>query len=180
MMPTTKTDLIYNPPEDERIRYMLKKPGNNPLFVICLHSPAFDDDKPDRTFNRAKKIAENKFEKFDELVMFNLYPLRVRNTSELPDTDEQKLLGKNIAAIEEELSKVTKPTIWAAWGEDIEEKVYFGECLQKIVRLPAVHGATWQHFDDLTKDGHPRQPLFANDNANVSKFDIEEYVKTLK
>jgi hypothetical protein len=96
----------------------------------------------------------------------------------LPPTDDQKLV--NIAAIQKELGNVSKPTLLAAWGANIEKRKYLGECLQKIVSATASQRAIWQHFGDLTKAGHPRHLLYANSAAKLSKFDIEKYIKTLK
>ena len=195
-MPTT--DFDYNdvtciPKRDGRIRYVLKKPGDNigknPLFVICLHSTTADEDEHDPTVRRAMTIAEEKFKqfkRFDGFVMFNLYPLRIfplregKLPTELPDTDEQKLLGKNIAAIKKELANanVTKPTIWAAWGGGIKKKPYLRECLREIV--PDVEEATWLRFGDFTTDGHPRHPLYVKGDSKISEFKIKEYIAKLK
>ena len=99
-------------------------------------------------------------------------------------TDEQGLVEKNVAAIQKELANVAKPTILAAWGTLIEKKEYLRECLRKIVQLPAAQSAEWKHFGDLTKEGHPwhlsRIWTHVQGDSELSKFDIEKYVKSLK
>jgi hypothetical protein len=121
---------------------------------------------------------------FDGFVMFNLYPLREPKPMHLPITDDQQLVEQNIIAIQNELCKVAKPTILAAWGMVIEYRKYLGECLQKIVRLPVAQEAIWYHFGELTKDGHPRHlsRIWAEvkGDAELSKFDIEKYIESLK
>jgi len=165
-------------PEYERIRFVLRKEGNNPLFVIGLNSSTADEYDYDPTVGKAMRIAYANGWK-DGFVMLNLYPLRKTDPQELPQTADQKLLVENIAAIQKELGKVSKPTILAAWGANIKKRKYLGDSLQKIVRLTAAQGAIWKHFGDLTKDVHPRHLLYVKSDAKLSKFDIEKYIKTL-
>ncbi len=178
---TTKIDYsgMICIPSKEKIRFVLKKKGNNPLFVIGLNSSTADENKPDRTVRKAMTIAES-HEGTDGFVMFNLYPLRETVPSKLPPTDVQKLLDRNIAAIQKELGNVSNPTILAAWGTNIEERKYLAESLRKIVQLPAAQGAKWFHFGDLTQAGHPRHLLYVPTDSELSKFDVEKYVKNLK
>ena len=186
-MTASTTEIDYTgitciPPHDGTLRYVLKKEGKNPLFVIGLNTSTADENNYDTTVLNAMKIAVAKG--FDGFVMFNLYPLRATDPAELPKTDDQKLLDKNVAAIQKELGSVANPTILAAWGTLIEERQYLGECLRKIVQLPTAQAAKWQHFGDLTKEGHPRHlsRIWASTDGDseLSKFDIEKYVKSLK
>jgi hypothetical protein len=178
---TTKinyTGISCIPPKDDTIRYVLKKAGSNPLFVIGLNTSTADETKPDQTVSRAMAIAAEK--KFDGFVMFNLYPLRETDPEKLPEKDTKKLLEKNIAAIQKELSDFSKPTILAAWGVNIEEREYLVESLQKIAQLEAAQGAAWKHYGDLTKDGHPRHLSRVEDGLELGKFDLNRYLKELK
>jgi hypothetical protein len=172
------TGITCIPPKDDTLRYVLKKAGNKTLYVIGLNTSTADESEPDPTVGKAMKIAAA--QGYDGFVMFNLYPLRETEPSKLPESDERKLVEKNIAAIQKELGGVTKPTILAAWGANIEKRGYLGECLRKIVQLTAVQGATWQHFGDLTKDGHPRHLLYVDGESALSKFDVKKYIETLK
>lgn len=169
---------IPETPKYERIRFVLKKKGSNPLFVIGLNSSTADEYDYDPTVGKAMRIAAAK--KFDGFVMLNLYPLRKTEPQNLPKTDEKKLVEKNVAEIQKELVKFSNPTILAAWGANIEKREYLRECLRKIVQLPAAQGATWQHFGDLTKAGHPRHLLYVPGDSKLLTFDIEKYVKKLK
>lgn len=177
------TGIICIPPQDKAIRYVLKKEGNNPLYVIGLNTSTADEQKHDPTVRNAMGIAAAKG--YDGFVMFNLYPLRSTDPLELPAADEQKLVDKNIAAIQKELGNASKPTILAAWGTHIDDRAYLRESLRKIVKLPAAQGAKWKHYGDLTKEGHPRhlspQSLAQiNNDAELLEFDVEKYIGTLK
>ena len=170
--------IICIPPKDESIRFVLKKEGNKSLYIIGLNASAADENKPDPTVRRAMGIAVANG--FDGFVMFNLYPLRATDPKDLPEADEQKLVKRNITAIKQELGGVSQPTIVAAWGDNITKRAYFGECLQSIIRSIAAQGATWKRIGDLTKAGHPRHPLYVEGSAELSNFDVEKYITTLK
>jgi hypothetical protein len=175
------TGVTCMPSGDKSIRFVLKKDGDNPLFVIGLNASFADENDPDLTVSNALEIATSKG--FDGFVMFNLYPLREPKPINLPITDDLQLVEQNVAAIQNELCKVAKPTILASWGMVIEYRKYLGECLQKIVLLPAAQEATWYHFGELTKDGHPRHlsRIWAEvkGDANLSAFDIAKYIENI-
>ena len=172
------TGITCIPPKDTALRYVLKKAGKNPLFVIGLNTSTADENEPDPTIRNAMKIAASNG--YDGFVMFNLYPLRATEPKDLPMTDEQGLVEKNVAAIQQELGGVAKPVILAAWGTLIEKREYLCECLRKIVRLPAAREAVWKHVGELTKDGHSRHPLYVKSDSELSNFDMEKYIETLK
>ena len=186
-MTASTTEIDYTgmtciPPNDGTLRYVLKKEGKNTLFVIGLNTSTADENNYDTTVLNAMKIATAKG--FDGFVMFNLYPLRATDPTELPPTDNQKLVDQNVAAIQTELANVANPTILAAWGTNIETREYLGECLRKIVQLPAAKSAEWKHFGELTKEGHPwhlsRIWTHVQGDAELSNFDVVKYIETLK
>jgi len=41
------TGITCIPPNDKKLRYVLKKEGNNPLFIIGLNTSTADENKPD-------------------------------------------------------------------------------------------------------------------------------------
>jgi len=177
---TTKidyTDITCIPPKDETLRFVLKKAGDKTLYVIGLNTSTASENTPDQTMRSAMRIAAANG--FDGFVMFNLYPLRATDPKDLPETDEQKLVEKNIAAIQQELGNVSQPTILAAWGASIEKRGYLVESLKQIVQSTAAQGAVWKHIG-LTKDGHARHPLYVEGSTKLSDFDVETYIQTLK
>ena len=82
----------------------------------------------------------------------------------------------------EEISKVLKQfnfkDIWCAWGTTIEHRPFLKDCLRELI-TNFDESYKWFHYDDLTKYGHPRHPLYVSYSKNFSNFDIASYIENL-
>ena len=94
---------------DDKVRYVLKKEGKNPLIVLGINPSTADDVLPDRTMTRVCGFAEKMG--FDSFVMLNVYPLRTPQIEELPAELNPDLHQKNLSHIVEEISIIENPTI---------------------------------------------------------------------
>lgn len=66
---------------DDKVRYVLKKQGHNPLFVLGVNPSTADDVKSDHTITRVCGFAERMG--FDSFIMINVYPLRATDIMNL-------------------------------------------------------------------------------------------------
>ena len=62
----------------------------------------------------------------------------------------------------------------------IDKRNYLKDCLEWIVAIADRYGCTWYHVDALTKEGHPRHPLYLKKNGTIEQFDIHTYLQQLK
>lgn len=162
---------------DETNRFVLGKQGRNPLFVIGLNPSTADVKKSDPTMRKVMGIAE-RF-KCDSFVMLNLYPQRTTNPSDLHKELSGELFKQNLQEITKALSTVEKPLIFVAWGDNIGIRKYLYRCAKEIITQIG-DNAVWLQTGALTKNGHPRHPLYANYDWALSGFDFKNYVEYLK
>lgn len=166
---------IYN--GDENNRFVLGNKGKNTLFVIGLNPSTADNKTPDRTIRKVMGIAEG--HKCDSFVMLNLYPQRATNPDNLHEKLDEQLFAQNLQEIKNTLSGVEKPLIFSAWGNKIEKRNYFKQCI-KVIFEQIGNNAQWLKTGKLTTKGNPRHPLYAPYAWGLSDFDIKNYVEHLK
>lgn len=156
---------------DDKVRYVLKKDGHNPLVVLGINPSTADDVRPDRTMTRVCGFAENMG--FDSFVMLNVYPLRTPKIEELPAEIDSNLHEQNISHIVEEISKIENPSILVAYGNSISKKKYLRLCLKDILKeLTQFKGAKFIQLGDLTNEGNPRHPLMARADIEIKEYKI--------
>lgn len=154
---------------DDKVRYVLKKDGHNPLVVLGINPSTADDVRPDQTMTRVCGFADNMG--FDSFVMLNVYPLRTPKIEELPAEVDFSLHKQNISHIVEEISKIENPSILVAYGNSISKKKYLRLCLKDILKeLTQFKGAKFIQLGDLTKAGNPRHPLMARANIEIKEY----------
>ena len=154
---------------DDKVRYVLKKDGHNPLVVLGINPSTADDVRPDRTMTRVCGFAENMG--FDSFVMLNVYPLRTPKIEELPAEIDSNLHEQNISHIVEEISKIENPSILVAYGNSISKKKYLRLCLKDILKeLTQFKGAKFIQLGDLTNEGNPRHPLMARADIEIKEY----------
>lgn len=159
---------------DNTLRYVLGKRGENPLFVIGLNPSTADHTKLDQTANSIQRIATNSG--FDSWIILNLYPLRSTDPYALPKSIDPAIHKENLASIRQLFEIYGRPSIWAAWGNLIDLRFYLRECLTDICSLASEFDCTWYSFGKITKKGHPRHPLYLNSKTAPEQFKIEEYL----
>jgi hypothetical protein len=166
---------IYKRSDGDACRYLLGRKGHRPLFVVGLNPSTATAEKSDTTVSKVARTAE--VEGFDGFVMLNLCSLRSTNPSQLPAELDPGEARRNVSAIEEAARGVLQPTVWAAWGMDIETRPYLLSCLWDIAAvLPT---ANWLHHGPLTKHGHPRHPSRMSYSNKFSVFDVKRYAAAI-
>ena len=157
---------------DEKVRYVLKKSGSHPLFVLGVNPSTADEVKSDRTITRVCSFAERLG--FDSFVMLNVYPLRTPKIEELPGELNIDLHQNNLSHIVEEISKIENPTILVAHGNSISAKKYLRNCLKEILNeLSQFKGVKFIQLGDLTNEGNPRHPLMARADIEIKEYRLE-------
>jgi hypothetical protein len=161
-----------------KVRFSLGQDGNRRLFVLGLNPSTADTEKSDQTIRKVKGFVK-KQNKFDGFVMLNLCPLRSTNPNALPKLEDDELicLAKyNCKAIQGILEQENAPTVWAAWGNNIEKRPYLFEYLQTIVKTALNRKADWKMCGEMTKLGHPRHPTRLGYEIEFRRFDVKAYL----
>jgi hypothetical protein len=165
--------------EDKRhnLRYLLGISGERMLIVMGVNPSTADMNQGDPTMRRVEGFVKDS--KYDGFMMLNIFPLRAKSPSKLPQRlgwrDDQKC-AENIKWICKQLELVEEPVIWAAWGEGIAKRKYLARCLLNIYRLIVDYKPRWLHCGELTRGGHPRHPLYLNRDEQFKVFDMESYI----
>lgn len=164
-------------------RYLLGKLGNRPLIVFGINPSSADMNQSDPTMRRIDGFIKNS--KYDGFMMCNVFPLRAKNPSKLPEKfgwREEEKCAENVKWICKQLEQVEEPVIWAAWGEGIMKRKYLVRCLFGIWKMVEKFGAKWVYCGGLTIHGHPRHPLYLPGDATFQDFDMGYYIlsRTLK
>ena len=170
------------PPKTYRYCLTGNKDAKNPLVVIGLNPSTADEKESDKTMSKVVYFMENKSfdgKTFDGFVMLNLYPLRTPCPEELKrsgiDPKEHK---KNLDGIKKHIESINEPTILLAFGTNIVKIAGLVDCFKEIVKECKTYNPKWCCLG-ITKYGHPAHPLYLSNDLEITKFDVEEYLKTL-
>lgn len=167
---------IYLNNKEDSSRFVLGTEGNNPVVCIGVNPSTASPECLDNTIKSVERIALGNG--YDSWIMLNLYPQRATNPRDLHDCIDEHLVCENLLQIARIMEKFN-PDIWAAWGTLINERSFLPNCLIEIVELASRYKNKWLYGGALTKNGHPRHPLYLSRNTVLEKFDIEEYLKKL-
>ena len=160
---------IYTSAKRDTWRFTLGKKGTKPLFIIGLNPSTATRDKSDTTVTKVERVAaRNGYEGF---VMLNLYPIRATDFRRLPSTVNRAAFDANLDQIDQVVRNTRKPTVWAAWGDDVTYHAYFLDARNELVRRLAEYGVRWIRFGNLTAAGHPRHPSRLNYAWSFKPFD---------
>lgn len=166
-------------------RFILGEKGKNPLICIGVNPSTATPQRLDATLRRVKGFAHRLG--YDGWFMINLYPQRATDPAQLHDEYNIGLNEDNMHWIRTCLYSNTGVNIWAAWGTLITQRPYLVGCLEQIKRIAdetALHRhikyVRWVTVGDLTKDGHPRHPLYLHSESKITDFDIDKYLTGLK
>ena len=158
---------------DGSARYVLGTVGVNPLICFGINPSTAVPNAPDRTVARVTRFAaENGY---DSWTMLNVYPQIATDPKELDRIHRHELKAENERHIANTIDR--RPlTILAAWGGLITSRPYLPSMLEDIVQLTSAAGCTWVSLGALTKDGHPRHPLYVRADTPLQPFDINHYL----
>ena len=164
-MEYTNISMIGN----DKVRYVLKKQGQNPLFVLGVNPSTADDVKSDHTITRVCGFAQRLG--FDSFVMINVYPLRATDIMNLPTDADIDIHAANLNIICDEIAAVEHPTILIAHGNSISKKKYLRSCLNDLLRkLAEFKNAEFIQLGELTAQGNPRHPLMARADVEIKEY----------
>lgn len=151
-----------NPKKQEKFRYALGKTSKSMVICIGLNPSTATDKKPDRTFNKIRKIVEHN--KYNGFVILNICPQRSSNPKNVKYNEDDAT--KNCKIIQKYLKKYSDAKIWCAWGNNIhltELKKYRAKVEEMI--------STRECFcTSVNKTGEPKHPLFEKIDAEFNPF----------
>lgn len=164
---------IYDNARDNAWRFTLGKHGMRPLITVGLNPSTATAEQSDTTIAKVDGVARR--HGFDGFIMLNLYPVRATDYNALPMTPDATAFEQNLARIETVVSTLTRPVLWAAWGESVLARPFFIEAAlalhARLMRL----GAQWQHLGQMTRSGHPRHPSRLHYAWSFSPMDADHY-----
>lgn len=166
---------IYSKSEDDTCRFVLGLDGQNMLICCGINPSTAKPNYLDNTVRRVEKFSKDNG--YDGYIMINVYPQISTNPKEIHLHVDASIHKENIKCLDKLFMKYPKSDVWAAWGTLIETRPYFYNSLREIYNLSKKHDLNWIHFNELTKAGHPRHPLYLKSDSKVSKFDIENYIE---
>lgn len=156
-------------------RFALEQPGKHVLIVIGVNPSTADESKPDPTMQSVLRFV-NAFG-YDGFVMLNLSSERCTNPLKLATAIDMDMHKRNLEVIKEMSEKYPQADILLAYGNNIERRMYLGECFSAIYPILQSH-KRWLCIggkECMTKYGHPRHPLYASTKLGLQELDMHEY-----
>lgn len=148
-------DYLASEDRFESSRYYIKTKGEKSIICIGLNPSTADMERSDLTINRIEEFAKQNG--YDSIIMLNLYPLRESNPSKLPIAKDPIIYAKNIAKIKEVIAESTDKKVLIATGEDILERTYFLDAIDKLIEFGDEHNVKW-YCVGTTAAGLPKHP----------------------
>ena len=167
---------VYARNDDNSARYTLGRIGNRNLICVGINPSTATPENLDNTLRKVSSLAEQ--HGYDGWLMLNVYPQRDTYPENLDKVGDDLYVRENNKAIKNILKQYSFKDIWAAWGTTIEHRPYLKECLSELSRNFDT-SYRWLHYDELTKYGHPRHPLYVAYSKGFSEFDINSYLTWL-
>ncbi len=173
---SNKYKWVYEHNEDNSSRYTLGRIGTRNLICIGINPSTATPEGLDSTLKKVNRIAE--LNGYDGWLMLNIYPQRDTYPNNIDLVSNDDGIKANNKAIQEVLKMYKFKDIWAAWGTTIEHRPFLKDCLEELSKnFDASY--RWLHYDDTTKYGHPRHPLYVSYSKEFKDFDINKYLEEL-
>lgn len=163
----------YKNNRNNSYRYVLGERGNNTLGCIGINPSTAKPFELDNTMKSVKRIA--KHNGYDGWMMYNIYALRATNPVNLPKIGNKTMHLKNIKEIENSVKQLNIKTIWLAYGDLLETRVYLKRFLNDIIETLKPLNLSWQIVNDVTKKGNPRHPLYQAANSELYDYNFDKY-----
>ncbi|MDR0481583.1 MAG: DUF1643 domain-containing protein [Cellulomonadaceae bacterium] len=151
-------------------RYVLgRKPraGGVPLVAVCMNPSAARDSVSDRTVNRVIREADARG--YDGWFVVNVCPERATDAKNLVPGAHAAWDTQNVHEILDLLDRYAATEVWAAWGASASPRIRRGR--DQVVAALRERGTAMWHLGELTKDGHPRHPLYLKNGLERREFD---------
>ena len=163
---------LYKNTPDNLARFVLGTIGENPIVCFGINPSSAAPNNLDPTVARVMRVAT--FHGFDSFIMLNVYAQRATDPHDLHLQVRPELKDENERQIEA-VVKGRSLSLWAAWGNLIDTRTYLRPLLRDIVTLPALSNCSWTSRGQVTKDGHPRHPLYVRNDAPFEAFGVDQY-----
>jgi hypothetical protein len=165
---------LYVPNVYSEYRYILGTRGEHPLICVGINPSTAAPDHLDPTLKSAERIARSNG--YDSFLMFNVYAQRATRPDDMETKENPALRVENERAFAYLLSLSQMPSIWAAWGNLIEKRNYFLDCVKALAALGKAAQASWFHAGPLLKSGNPHHPLYLRHDTPLIPFDVSQYL----
>src|ERR1700730_233565 len=151
---------------DRLYRYVLTRrwdSGRRQLVVIGLNPSTADENVDDPTIRRCIGFA--RAQRCDALVMLNLFAFRATNPMDMKDS-----YGAGIDIVGDANDGTIRTY---AWGDEVIVVAAWGAHGGFLGRDKEVRALGLPHLNcwGVTKDGHPRHPLYLRADTPLSSFD---------
>jgi hypothetical protein len=176
-MDNKKSEWIYLNNKTNTERYILGESGKNIVACIGINPSTAEPNSLDQTLKKVKSIAV--FNGFDGWIMYNVYPQRATDPSELDAQMNNKKRIINNGIIRQSIKHLGINTIWIAYGDLIEKRNYLPYCLADLLMKLGDLKLHWKIINNTTKKGHPRHPLYQKMESEFLDFDMETYVRNI-
>jgi hypothetical protein len=173
-----KNKWIYHTDVNNRSRFVLGIKGENPLICFGINPSTAAPGNLDNTVKSVERLAFNNG--FDSWIMLNLYPQRATLPTKIHKRIQYYLHDENMRQIAKLFSNYYHLNLWAAWGTLINYRPYFKKCLSDIIKITSDRNRDWVKMGELTKEGHPRHPLYLKGSSQIEPFDMEFYFRKKK
>ncbi len=159
---------------DDTECYFIGQPGKRNVLVF-LANPGTSipgDNNIDSTIKKVKKLATE--DVYDGWIMAYLYPLRTKDSKELPEKEDKKLLEKNLKVLMALVKSYKIDAVWASWGNTIDTRFYLGDNLYDIQEKLECD-CEWYYRGTMTRDGNPRHPSYIKSGDEYRWFPVCDY-----
>ncbi len=173
-MESPKTEWLYLNNETNTERYILGERGKNIVACIGINPSTAEPGSLDPTLKKVKRISG--FNGFDGWVMYNVYPQRATDPSELDIEVNNGNRIKNSEAIRRSIEHLGIGTVWVAYGDLIGKRDYLSYCLVDLFMKLRDLDLNWKIIRGTTKKGHPRHPLYQKTESVFLDFDMGKYI----
>lgn len=168
---------IYENTADNSSRFLLGETGQRTLICSGINPSTAEPENLDNTLTAVRRFARD--HGYDSWLMINVYPQRATNPNDLHAEMDNELHRLNLQAIESVFA-AGKTDIWAAWGTLIHKRKYLAGCLNDIYQISQKYSVNWLSIGKITKAGHPHHPLYLKKESPIERFDMQNYITTLK
>jgi uncharacterized protein DUF1643 len=154
-------------------RYLIGKEGSDPLILFTLFPEDHSLEKWNASIKKVIKMSEalNK----DGWLIINVYPVKIKKITAVNPVDDKELIIRNREEIGNVFKEYRPTTIWAAWGEDVQQNIFLWNELKTLLkRVP--EKINWITIGKLSHEGHPgfNEKIIY---SNIKQFQISDYLE---
>jgi len=173
-MMTQPIEWIYINNTDNKLRFAIGEKGTRMIACIGVNPSTAKPDDLDNTLGSVQRIALSNG--YDGWVMFNIYPQRATDISEIDFKVDSQMAQENLAIVKRTLIEHKIDTIWLAYGDLVEYRPYLKACLLDLLDTLKELDIHWKIIQNPTQKGHPRHPLYKSTESRFQDFDINHYM----